>query len=496
MSLQDEAPPAIVAKAGFLGANWTWSAAVTLVVVACFDLIEPLVNLPFHVPRNFNEGWNAYWALAAVSGEQLYPPIAAQVSNNYPPASFFLVGALARVVGDPILAGRALAFAGFLVVTVNVVIWLRRNGVRNSLAFLSGAAFIITLDALAHGSIGADDPQWLAHALATTAMVILWQNPRSTSRLAGAAALMTLGEWTKHLLIPLPTAMLTWLWQSHRRVLWQWLTFAGALGGVLLGVTVACYGHAFLDGVLHAPRRFLLGRSVLMAYSVLPALFPILCVAAVSLRQFRSSQASRFALLYLAISVVIAGIACAGDGVAENAFFDVAIAATLAAGLALENLLRPTTTNARKHHVVKAAIVVPAVILIAWLPMAARLNIERLRFLAMRIQVTPGDLEFMRHDARAAACENLSLCFWSGAPFNLDFFNFGQKLKTGRVPLDVCSRLFDGTHYRLLQLYSAPTATDTRLPAACNRVIADHYDVVRTSINGVFLTARKSPSTT
>jgi hypothetical protein len=469
---------------------------VTLIVIACFDLIEPIANLPFRVPRNFNEGWNAYWAVTAVTGGQLYPSLDAQVSNNYPPVSFFLVGFLGQLAGDPILAGRAVALASFLVVTVNIVIWLRSNGVRNALALVSGAAFIITLDALAHGSIGADDPQWLAHALATTGMVVLWRNPRSTSRLAAAAMLMMLGAWVKHLLIPLPAAILAWLWHVHRRALWRGLAIAGALGGIFLAAACARYGHDFLGGLVHAPRRFLPGRSVLMAYSVLPALFPILCVASVSLRRYRSAQAVRFALWYLAISAVIASVACAGDGVAENAFFDVAIAAALAAGLALEDILSPAAAKYRLQRLAKAALFLPAVILIAWMPFAVRSNIERLNILSIRIQATPGDIEFMRHHASAGvACENLSLCFWAGASFNLDFFNFGQKLKTGRIPLDACTRLFDGTRYALLQLYSAPTDIDTRLPAVCNRIIADHYDVVRKSINGVFLAARKRPST-
>jgi hypothetical protein len=494
MSPKYERLPAPASTATNPSAYWLWTAAVGSIALAAFDLIEPLANLSLRVPRNFNEGWNAYWAISAVSGGQLYPSVDAAVSNNYPPASFFIVGLLGQLTGDPILAGRAVALASFLVVAINIVIWLRRSHVRGSLAVLSGASFIITLDALSHGSIGADDPQWLAHALATTGMVILWQNPRSTSRLAGAAALMMLGGWVKHLVIPLPAAILAWLWYSHRRGLWKWLIVAGALGGLLLAATLNRYGEEFLAGVLLAPRRFLPGRSILMAYSAAAALFPILCVASLSLRRFRTAPAARFAVLYLAISAITAVITSAGDGVAENAFFDMAIAAALAAGLALEDITRQAVAK----HVPRfdsAAVLVSAVILIVWTPLAVHSNIERLRTLSIRVQETPSDIEFVRqHSARAAACENLSLCFWSGASFNLDFFNLGQKLKTGRIPLAICNRLFDGTRYSVLQLYSAPTDIDTRLPAACNRVIADHYDVVRKSINGVFLTARKRPS--
>ena len=56
-----------------------------------------------------NEGWNAYHADAAMRGAQLYPPPDGLVANNYPPLSFYIIGAIGRLIGDPILAGRLLS---------------------------------------------------------------------------------------------------------------------------------------------------------------------------------------------------------------------------------------------------------------------------------------------------------------------------------------------------------------------------------------------------
>ncbi len=33
-----------------------------------------------------------------------------------------------------------------------------------------------------------------------------------------------------------------------------------------------------------------------------------------------------------------------------------------------------------------------------------------------------------------AACEELSLCYWAGSAFKVDFFNYGQKLATSALP--------------------------------------------------------------
>ena len=64
------------------------------------------------VSHNYNEGWNAYLAQAALSGGPLYFPDAAWFTNNYPPLSFYLVGGVGRLFGDAILAGRAVAWVG------------------------------------------------------------------------------------------------------------------------------------------------------------------------------------------------------------------------------------------------------------------------------------------------------------------------------------------------------------------------------------------------
>jgi hypothetical protein len=114
-----------------------------------------------------------------------------------------------------------------------------------------------------------------------------------------------------------------------------------------------------------------------------------------------------------------------------------------------------------------------------------------LQALPARVQATTADVDFIRqHGARDAACEYLVLCFWAGATFNVDFFNFGQKLKTGRIPLGACARLFNGTRYTVIQLIEAPEHPDPVLPWACSTEIAAHYQVVRKSVNGFFLVPR------
>ena len=60
-------------------------------------LLRDTLAIGLHVPLDPNEGWNAYHALAATAGATLYPQPPDLMANNYPPLSFYLIGALTRL---------------------------------------------------------------------------------------------------------------------------------------------------------------------------------------------------------------------------------------------------------------------------------------------------------------------------------------------------------------------------------------------------------------
>ncbi|HYK80456.1 MAG TPA: hypothetical protein VEU95_12550, partial [Micropepsaceae bacterium] len=90
-------------------ARWTSAEAVVLAILSV-PLLIALIALAYRstllIAINYNEGWNAYHATAALSGGRLYYPANALVTNNYPPLSFIIVGMVSNIVGDAIFAGR------------------------------------------------------------------------------------------------------------------------------------------------------------------------------------------------------------------------------------------------------------------------------------------------------------------------------------------------------------------------------------------------------
>jgi hypothetical protein len=67
-------------------------------VLIVFLLLGPLLTIPLRIPLSYNEGWNAYFDQLAVGAGAgpLYPAADSLVFNNYPPFSFYLVGAFGR----------------------------------------------------------------------------------------------------------------------------------------------------------------------------------------------------------------------------------------------------------------------------------------------------------------------------------------------------------------------------------------------------------------
>ena len=80
-----------------------------LALLAVYFMVWPVWRAGFPIEIAQNEGWNAYHADAAMGAAALYPPTDTLIVNNYPPVSFYVVGALAKVTGvDALYVGRAM----------------------------------------------------------------------------------------------------------------------------------------------------------------------------------------------------------------------------------------------------------------------------------------------------------------------------------------------------------------------------------------------------
>ncbi len=409
--------------------------AVTVLIA--FLLLGPVLLIPLRVPLGYNEGWNAYLAARAVGleGGPLYPPRDTLVFNNYPPLSFYLVGALGRwATGDLIVAGRIVALASLLASAALLAACTARLGGGRRGAATAAALLLLYATTFFRGYAAVDEPQWLGHALMLAGLAILLRGgadgPIPIGRLAAAALLMTMGGFVKHSLVGLPIAATVWLGLLRPAVAVRWLGAATAWVAAGLALTAALHGRAAFEDVLLHHRVFQANRAFLAVRRMLP-LLPMMLVALPAWRR-RSARdpAMLFAGLFVAVALAASVIERTGEGVNYNAYFEAAIALCLATGLAVSRAGGAAETGgiAASPALLAGLAALPVLLTMpgqlerAWRDIADRdARARAWRPFIAQIAASPG----------MVGCQDLSVCLWAGKPYAVDLFNLNQSLLTG-----------------------------------------------------------------
>ena len=423
-----------------------WAAALLILLAAA----SRLWLIPVHLGLDPNEGWNGYQALRAMGAGPLYPPPGAMTGNNYPPLSFFVVGGLGRLVGDPIVAGRLLSLASVLAIAAAIAAILRRLGTARPAPAAGALLFLLLAATVLRPYLAMNDPQWLGHALMTASVLLLMPaSPEAAPepvRVAGAALLMLLGGLVKHNLVAWPLATTAWLGWYHRRALLPWLAAGAAAGAAAAVLGWALFGPDLFANLLHAPRTYSVARMVVRAAGPLLIMAPMLLWCAPLMRRRQGDRRIDLILLAIAISVPVGVIERSGAGVDLNAHFESAIALSIGCALA---------AGRQQERFERCAAGFLALLLAGGLVLEAvelaGLGRARRAWNAMqeRIAAVPGPV----------ACETPALCLWAGKPLAIDFFLYGQRARAeGGAPM--LDRALAERRFGAIQL--DPRRADTR----------------------------------
>ncbi|HTW34156.1 MAG TPA: glycosyltransferase family 39 protein [Rhizomicrobium sp.] len=457
------------------------NAVLALFAFVCaVGLWRVLAVIGLHVPLDPNEGWNAYLAAAAMAGHA-YRDAHGYVVNNYPPLSFYLVGAAGRIIGDNIIAGRIVSLLAFACVVAGVF--------RAACAMKSctGGALIGTLLFAAWlivGSeyVGMDDPQLLSHALQIAALLLVLK--KSPNDIA-AAVLFALALFVKHNLVAMPLAVGLWLLTEDRA---RARRFIGAgVAFFLLEIVLfrLVYGSNLL-GHLASARAYsfaLLAGNVgnWLVWGTVPLLIALGLVA------FRPKDRFVFlAALYAAIAVAVGVAFSGGAGVDANAFFDADIALSLCAALAFNRI---GTRGDQWQAAVAASLLLP---LGLGLYQASAGEDWRdpdfwLHPMADETAAARRDIAFIRARPGPALCEMLSFCYWAGKPAEVDVFNTGQQFAAGhRSDADLIRRI-DTHDFSVMEF---DTLEPFALGVGVKAAVLKAYRIDHTDDDGVFLVPR------
>ncbi|MDE2135155.1 MAG: hypothetical protein KGM97_07085 [Alphaproteobacteria bacterium] len=376
-----------------------------------------------HLPLDPNEGWNAYHAAAAISGAPLYPGPRSFMVDNYPPLSFYLVGALGRVVGDHIFAGRIVALLSFFFVLFGMYGAATRMGCKRLEASFAPLLFAGGLLAFTD-YVGIDDPQMLAHAIATAGFLLLLGEPRGTGRIAAAALLFVLAVFVKHNVIAMAAAASVWLSVYDRKSALRLVAFG--LAFLLLGFVLFrfVYGTGLLAHLISSRTYSFENLRNGFGRWLHWALVPLAGLTVLAALRWNDRHV-RLVVFYAAFASILGIGFLGGAGVDVNVMFDADIALALAVALLLDRIARGLLPPA-----VAAACVLP-LLLGAWTSGDWGDAGGWLHPMHDETDQAEKDIAFLAGRRGPALCEMQSFCYWARKPAAVDVFNVGQQFDTG-----------------------------------------------------------------
>lgn len=438
-------------------------------------LLDRLFLAGLRIPLNYNEGWNAYHTLRVMRGGSLYPPLDGLVVNNYPPLSFLVVAGVGGIVPDLVFAGRLVATVSFAVVVLNIGL-IVRTLTRSGAAGAFGAALFMAMFAIFCGRyIGMDDPQMLAHALMTTALLVCVRRWESRPAIIGALLLMLAAGLTKHNLVALPLALVATSFMMSARRGWAILATGAGLVALGVGLLVLAFGRIALASLV-VPRSWSAFDAAASAGQWMLPMAPLLALLLLALWWRPVTGPDRLVVCYALVAIPVALLLAGGAGVRENIWFDLLIASTIVATVTVTRLLSHGSTALPLALCVAPAIgVLPALPSLKWRWVDGNVAAQR--------QATRQDVARLAAGGAPALCEMLSLCYWAGVPEEADLFNADQGFRTGRLTPSLLEGPLSEGRFRIVQLGPSSAASE-RWSAALDSVLLSRYRLEATSANG------------
>ena len=410
-----------------------------LALLAVYFMVWPVWRAGFPIEIAQNEGWNAYHADAAMGAAAgaaaLYPPTDTLIVNNYPPLSFYAVGALAELTGvDALYVGRAMSLLAVTALGGLIAMVIAELGGGIAGAAVGGVWFVAVMARSFTRFVGMNDPQLVGHALMVAALAwFLARDARGKSAVPPFLAMAAVGFY-KHNIVAVPVTALLWLViHDWRRAVWPAL--AGAAAAVAgLAICVAFYGDVFLANLLTARPSHVL-RAV-YGLGRLQWILPALVLWGIWVATEPKNRAAQFTMIHVGVSFVVYMLQWSGEAILDNAQFDLVIATAIGLGLAFDRAGK--TAFGRRHGETAARAVITLVVVARLL---ATLRIEPALVLfdpAYRAQYYANAEAARRDAARIAAipgpvaCDFKVVCRLAGKPFSYDDFRAEMLVASGK----------------------------------------------------------------
>jgi hypothetical protein len=417
----------------------TWSVGV-FSLLALLSFVWPCYRSFLSIMVNTNEGWNAFFADAAMGEMPLYPSLDRLITNNYPPLSFYFVGSLGRVLGDTILAGRLLSLVAVITIAFFIGKIVRQWGGSLQAAAVGAAYFIATLSLSFRWYVGVNDPQLLAQAIMIVGFYLFLKALQQDAHYWFPLLIMVTAGFFKHNIITLPLSAMIGLVLWGR---WRRCSFCAlfSLGLILIGLTCCylSYGNDFFYNLL-TPRAWIVAKAADALGDLRSLVIGMLLWLFIAWRE-RHQRVVQLVSMMMLVALTIGFLQRLGSGVFVNAQFDLIVVISIAVGIGFQ--LLPEKKRAWWQLVWILPLIVAALFspnlfsftqIFSQQGQAAIAEEEQtMKLLIEEVQTSPVDL----------FCESY-ITYRANKPFVVDAFNVEERIKAGKLPADALDRLLDG----------------------------------------------------
>ncbi|WP_040475590.1 glycosyltransferase 87 family protein [Paramagnetospirillum caucaseum] len=455
-------------------------------------LAYPLARIFWDYEIDNTEGWNAYLQLRAAAGLPLYDTGSPYFFNNYPPLSFYLVGALSHLTGDVNMAGRLASFASVIALCLAVRSIVRSAGGSRLDGWFGAVTCALFFAALVTDYVGKNNPQLLGQALVLWGLAVHLGGTAGARRAALAALLFSAGVLVKHNLICLPLLVgLDVLLRGPARARLGFFLTGLALAGLSGGLLWLSSNGAFFTQLL-ASRTWEVSRSFLFTVEILGQFQAPMALVGIGLIAARSTRPAGLILAYLGAALAFGIFFSGGAGTDVNVFFDVYVALAAGAGLVLRLAPFPRARPAM------ALLVNAGVLFYAPLSLG-RIGVDLAGEAQDHMALFRDEVAYVRSIPGTALCQSHLLCLRAGKPAFYDPINMLQAMTMGRLPADTLTGMLRRHEIAVVQILDPPRHPEDANPGAQEmparwkdfqdevfQVLREEYVIDRVSLSGRF----------
>jgi len=408
-----------------------------LTCIALLSFVWPCYRAFLPIMINTNEGWNAFFADAAMERMPLYPSLDKLITNNYPPLSFYVVGSLGKVVGDPILAGRVLSLLAVVTIAFFIGKVVKQLGGSFQAAVVGGSYFLATMCLSFRWYVGVNDPQLLAQAIMVIGFFLFLRAMERDCDYWIPLLLMVVAGFFKHNIITLPCAAMLGLVLWRR---WRALGFSLFFSGILVAIGLACcyrcYGIDFLNNFL-TPRSWSLEKA-LNAFGDLQSLMIGSILWLLMASKTWQQKRVKFITIIMLIAFIVGFMQRLGSGVFVNAQFDLVIAVGIAMGVGFQLLIDQKEEFSQLLwliFLIGPFLVSPNLYSFTKIfssagQAAIKQEEQEMNQLVEEVRLSPVDV----------FCESY-ITYRAGKPFIVDAFNVEERIKAHKLPPDIIEQM-------------------------------------------------------